>query len=70
MDFGKNLKELREKRGLKQKDVANDLYITVQMLSAIETGIRQPSLSLALALARYFNTTVETIAGTKSRGED
>ncbi len=62
MSIGKNIKALREKRGLTQREVASDLYMTTQMLSAIETDIKQPSLNVALALARYFKTTVEALA--------
>lgn len=62
MEFGRNLKRIREARGLRQKDLAGELFITVQTVSAIESGIRQPSLNLALALARYFDTTVEALA--------
>ena len=67
MSIGENVKKLREEKGLTQRDVANDLFITVQMLSGIETGIKQPSLNIALALAKYFNTDVETLAGTRKR---
>lgn len=63
MSIGENVKKLREKRGLSQRDVSNKLFISVQMLSGIETGIRQPSLNIALALAKFFGTTVEALAG-------
>lgn len=65
MSIGENLKKFREERGLTQREVANDLFMTVQMLSGIETGIKQPSLNIALALAKYFHTDVETLVGVK-----
>ncbi len=61
MSIGENLKKLREKKGATQREVANDLFMTVQMLSGIETGIKQPSLNVALALARYYGVTVEEL---------
>lgn len=61
MSIGENLKALREKKGLTQREVANDLFITVQLLSGIETGIKQPSLNVALALAKYYGVTVEKL---------
>lgn len=61
MSIGENLKKLREKKGATQREVANDLFMTVQMLSGIETGIKQPSLNIALALARYYGVTVEEL---------
>lgn len=67
MSIGENVKKLREARGLSQREVSNELFISVQMLSGIETGIKQPSLNIALALARFFNTTVEALAGINTR---
>ena len=69
MSIGENVKKLREARGLSQREVSNELFISVQMLSGIETGIKQPSLNIALALARFFNTTVEALAGINTREE-
>lgn len=63
MSICENLKALRKKKGVTQREVANELFISVQMLCAIETGIKQPSLMLALALARYYGTTVEALVG-------
>ena len=67
MSIGENVKKLREARGLSQREVSNELFISVQMLSGIETGIKQPSLNIALALAKFFNTTVEALAGINTR---
>lgn len=66
MSIGENIKSFREKRGLTQREVANDLFVSVQMISGIETGIKQPSLNIALALAKYFDTDVETLVGLKT----
>ena len=63
MSIGENIKALREKKGLSQRDISNELFISVQMISGIETGIRQPSLNIALALAKFFGVTVEELAG-------
>ena len=61
MSVGENLKALRKKKGVTQREVANDLFLSVQMLSAIETEIKQPSLNVALALAKYYGITVEEL---------
>ena len=63
MSFGENLKKLREEKGLTQGEVAKRLFVTVAMVSAIENGLRQPSLNLALALAKFFDTSVEAMCG-------
>ena len=65
MSIGEKLRELREARGLTQREVANKVFITVSMYSGIETGVKQPSLNVALALAHFFETDVETLAGVR-----
>lgn len=42
-------------------EVAQGLEITRQMLSAIEVGLRTPSLELARKIAIYYSTTIEDI---------
>lgn len=42
-------------------EVAKDLNITRQMLSAIENSARTPSLELARKIAIYYSTTIEDI---------
>jgi putative transcriptional regulator len=56
----KNLvRELRSKRGLSQGELATALEVSRQTINSIEQGRYTPSLPLALALARFFETTVE-----------
>ena len=42
-------------------EVARDIGITRQMLSAIESGIRTPSLDLANKIANYYSSTIDDI---------
>lgn len=42
-------------------NVAKDLSITRQMLGAIESGSRTPSLELAKRIAEYYKSTVDEI---------
>jgi len=53
------VRELRSARGLSQGDLAGHLKVSRQTVNAIETERYMPSLPLALALARFFGTTVE-----------
>ena len=56
--------EVRERRaaeGLSQGELAEALDVSRQTINSIEKGRYTPSLPLALALARYFGTTVEEI---------
>jgi putative transcriptional regulator len=53
------VRAMRVERGLSQADLGKALEVSRQTINAIETERYTPSLPLALALARYFDTTVE-----------
>lgn len=55
------MRALRSARGLSQAELAAALGVSRQTVNAIETERYTPSLPLALALARYFDTTVELL---------
>ncbi|HZJ98392.1 MAG TPA: helix-turn-helix transcriptional regulator [Tissierellaceae bacterium] len=55
------IKELRTKIGLRQEDVANQLNVTRQTIIAVENDKYNPSLELAMKLAKLLNTTVEEL---------
>lgn len=57
------LRELRSERGLTQEGLADLAGVSRQTINSIETGRFEPSLSLALILARLFETPVERIFG-------
>jgi putative transcriptional regulator len=54
-----DVKERRASLGLSQGELAAALSVSRQTINSIEKGRYVPSLPLALALARYFDTTVE-----------
>ena len=55
------VRQLRTGRGLTQADLAAALDVSRQTINAIEQDRYTPSLPLALALARFFDTSVEAI---------
>lgn len=55
------VRELRERRGLSQGQLAQELRVSRQTVNAIETGRYLPSLPLAFAIARYFDRPIEEI---------
>lgn len=55
------IRELRAGRGLSQAELARAVDVSRQTINAIETERYTPSLPLALALARYFDRTVEEV---------
>ena len=54
-----DVRERRAAAGLSQGELAAAMSVSRQTINSIEKGRYTPSLPLALALARYFDTTVE-----------
>ncbi|GAB3437615.1 helix-turn-helix transcriptional regulator [Streptomonospora sediminis] len=55
------VKELRVSVGMSQGALAGVLGVSRQTINAIETGRYDPSLSLAVRIARHFERTVEEV---------
>lgn len=56
-----NIKELRKMQSLRQEDLAVKVNVTRQTINAIENNKYDPTLELAMKLARVLNTTVEDL---------
>ncbi len=56
-----DVRALRAELGLSQAQLAEALGVSRQTVNSIETDRYTPSLPLALAMARYFDRTVEEI---------
>ncbi|MEH7459724.1 helix-turn-helix transcriptional regulator [Bacillus sp. JJ1127] len=61
MGVKNRIKQLRTQHNITQIQMAKDLQVTRQTIVAIENNHYNPSLELALKLARYFNTRIEDI---------
>lgn len=55
------VRDLRLAEGLSQQALAQAVGVSRQTINAIETGRYDPSLQLAVHLARHFRTTVEEL---------
>lgn len=55
------IRELRARDRLTQADLADQIEVSRQTVSAIENGEYNPSVVLALRLAQLFNEPVESI---------
>ena len=55
------VRALRSERGLSQQQLGEALGVSRQTINSIETERYTPSLPLAIALARFFGTTVEEV---------
>lgn len=55
------MREQRVERRLSQAELGAALGVSRQTINSIETGRYLPSLPLALAIARFFATTIEEL---------
>ena len=55
------IEALRRERGIRQEDLAQALGVSRHTIISLEKGKYNPSLALALRLARYFAMPVEAI---------
>lgn len=56
-----NLKQIRLSKNLKQTKVAMDLNTTQETISSYETGRIFPNADMLIALADYYNTSIDYI---------
>ncbi|MCI8817626.1 MAG: helix-turn-helix transcriptional regulator [Oscillibacter sp.] len=61
------IKQLRKAKGYRQEDLAAALGVSRQTIIAIENNKYNPSLELAMRLARYLQTTVEDLFDLEDR---
>lgn len=56
-----DIRERRKALGLRQEDLAAKLGVTRQTINAIENNKYNPTLELAMKIARFLNTPVEVV---------
>ncbi|MBE5894913.1 MAG: helix-turn-helix transcriptional regulator [Lachnospiraceae bacterium] len=61
MPLENRLKEFRAKKDINQQDLGKLVGASRQTISLIERGDYSPSVTLALKIAQYFETSVEEI---------
>lgn len=63
MTFCERLKELRISRNLTQKDVADSVGMASVAYQRYEYGTREPAYQKLVALADYFNVSLDYLVG-------
>lgn len=61
MTLGQKLKELRTKKGLTQKDLADQLHVSFQTISKWESDINEPDLKTLKELSKIYGCSVSYI---------
>lgn len=67
--LGKRIRALRERRGLKQTDIANALQVSPQAVSKWERGENAPDISVWLNLSKLLGVSCDTLLG-RTEAED
>lgn len=63
MTFAENLKHWRTSQNVSQKQLAEKLNTTFKTISHWETGYTEPSIQQLIALADFFDTTIDELVG-------
>ena len=61
--FEDRLKELRTEKGVGQIELAKAINVSNGIISLWENGLREPKLSNLIALAKYFEVSLDYLVG-------
>lgn len=61
--FGELLSELRQGRGMTQKELAKILYVSDGTISNYENGVHYPDVEKLIDLANFFGVTTDYLLG-------
>jgi transcriptional regulator with XRE-family HTH domain len=61
--FSKRLKEVRDKKGLTQDDIAIGIRSHKSTISMYENGFRRPSHDMIIKIAEYLNVSADYLIG-------
>ncbi|MCM1290154.1 MAG: helix-turn-helix domain-containing protein [Corallococcus sp.] len=64
--LGQRLSELRQEMDLTQVELANAIGVSKGCISLWENGLREPTLTSLIALAQYFDITLDELVGLKN----
>ena len=61
--FKNNLKLLRQEKGIGQVELAKKLDVSKGIISLWENGLREPSMSSLIEIAKFFNVSIDFLVG-------
>ena len=62
-DFGEHLKRLRATRGITQKQLGEFIGASERGIQNYEMGTRKPAYDTLIALAEYFDVSIDYLVG-------
>ncbi len=63
MPFSERLKECRNARNLKQREVAAEIGVVLRTYQGYEEGRSEPNIARLIALADFFDVTLDYLMG-------
>jgi len=63
MQFSKRLKELRKQQNITQSQLAQAIGVTDRACRRYESGENEPTLSIIMSIASYFNVSIDCLVG-------
>ena len=63
LQLGNNLKQLRQKMGLRQDDVAGMVKVERSTVSNWERGVKQPGLNILVKLSEIYGVSMDELVG-------
>ena len=67
--FATHLKKLRKEQGVTQMDVAIGIHAQVRVYQYYESGERKPGFDSLIALADFFNVSIDYLVGRTDKPE-
>lgn len=67
--FSLLLKELRLKKGLSQRELAQILNVSTGTVGNWETGTREPDFAMTIKIADFLNVSLDTLLGRERRSD-
>lgn len=61
--FCERLKELRQEKKIGQAVLAKEIGVSKGIISLWENGLREPTLGSLIALAKYFDVSLDCLVG-------
>ena len=61
--FKENFKQLRLEKGIGQVELSNALGVSKGVISLWENGLREPTMSSLIVIAKYFNVSIDYLVG-------
>lgn len=61
--FSERIKQLRKEKSLLQKDIADQVGVTLRAYQYYEYSQKEPTLSVLVNIADYFNVSLDYLVG-------